>query len=407
MATKRPGAALVSDKKKQLKQGNLFSFFTKKEKDATPPAITAAASTSQCSSSAATAKTPAVKHAAPKLKPVNPDWDNVKIGSRVSVYWPDDDTFYNATVTKMQADKSKFHLEYDDGQCEFVDLRTERFKLLEHSSDKKRKQSKSAPTAKRLFEEMKTDKMDLDDDDDEEEAEFDDEASVASEESAYVHASNDEEQGDEEEDVDDKWMVSDDDDEANVTAKKRIKKAVKVTLHKTSSKDSRATPSTTGTSYSKKNNSPLQTPMRVTQSNSAAKNSFAHLKSGSKSADSSSASATKVTVTPNNRNVTPSPPARIAAVAGSGGPIPFVKGVVNPAGSHLHNHLKFLQTPRDSQGRTRDHPDYDPRTLRVDFNELSSHNDNKPVTAAVKQWWDLKSQYYDTVLLFKTGNVCF
>jgi DNA mismatch repair protein MSH6 len=379
MASKRPAGALGSDKKKQLKQGNLFSFFTKKGKGSPPPVCS-----SQCSLVAA----PAVKNK-PKNETLNSDWDKIEIGSRVAVYWPDDDTFYNATVTKVQSDRSKFYLEYDDGQCEFVDLRNERFKLLQVSSEKKRKQGTTVPPAKRLFSDKKSAKKDA------EETEFDDEVS-ATDESDYVQGPDDEEQDDDEGGVDDQWMVSDDDEDVDDASRKRIKKAVKVTVHETAcTKTSRVTPSATKQPYSK-DTSPLQTPMRVSQNSSAIKNSFSHLKSGSNTEGSNTS---KATVTPTHHNLTPSPPTRV----GEGGPIPFVKGAANPAGSHLHNHLKFLQSPRDAQGRAKDHPDYDHRTLRVDFRELSTHNDNKPVTAAVKQWWDLKSQYFDTVLLFKTG----
>jgi DNA mismatch repair protein MSH6 len=75
---------------------------------------------------------------------------------------------------------------------------------------------------------------------------------------------------------------------------------------------------------------------------------------------------------------------------------------VNPAGSHVHNHLKFLQEPKDLMGRSRDHAEYDHRTLQVNENDWIKLT-GKPMTNAVKQWWDLKSQYFDTVLLFKTG----
>lgn len=72
-------------------------------------------------------------------------------------------------------------------------------------------------------------------------------------------------------------------------------------------------------------------------------------------------------------------------------------------GAHLHNHLSFLQHPRDNQGRQPSDPDYDPRTLKVNALEWERFNGGK-MTDAVQQWWDLKSQYFDTVLLFKTGE---
>lgn len=81
----------------------------------------------------------------------------------------------------------------------------------------------------------------------------------------------------------------------------------------------------------------------------------------------------------------------------------YVKNALNPAGSHLHNHLRFLLDPRDAHGRPRTHPQYDPRTLRVDHAEWQRHM-GAPMTHAVQQWWDLKAQYFDTVLLLKTGK---
>lgn len=83
-------------------------------------------------------------------------------------------------------------------------------------------------------------------------------------------------------------------------------------------------------------------------------------------------------------------------------PPPFVRDAVNPAGSHVHHHLQFLRNPRDAKGRSNNHPDYDGRTLRVDANEWERVCGNK-MTNAVVQWWELKAQYYDTVLMFKTG----
>ena len=84
-------------------------------------------------------------------------------------------------------------------------------------------------------------------------------------------------------------------------------------------------------------------------------------------------------------------------------PTMFVKNAVNPMGSHLHHHLKCLHPPRDSQGRTPDHDDYDCRTLRVSKAEYEKLNGSS-MTNGVEQWWDLKAQYFDVVLLFKTGK---
>lgn len=85
-------------------------------------------------------------------------------------------------------------------------------------------------------------------------------------------------------------------------------------------------------------------------------------------------------------------------------PLPYQMGAANPAGSHLHHHLNFLRNPRDAQGRQPTHADYDGRTLRINEADWKRHNNDKAMTEAVKQWWELKAQYFDTVLLFKTGK---
>eukprot|EP00536_Pseudo-nitzschia_multiseries_P005368 jgi/Psemu1/190397/e_gw1.100.52.1 len=79
------------------------------------------------------------------------------------------------------------------------------------------------------------------------------------------------------------------------------------------------------------------------------------------------------------------------------------KGALNVRGAHVHNHLDFLRFPRDSAGRHRDHPEYDCRTLQIQEGEWKKIA-GSDMTAAVKQWWQLKSQYFDTILLFKTGK---
>jgi DNA mismatch repair protein MSH6 len=93
-----------------------------------------------------------------------------------------------------------------------------------------------------------------------------------------------------------------------------------------------------------------------------------------------------------------------ATVVVAGTPLPYVEKAVNPAGAHVHNHLNFVRNPRDANNRPPSHPDYDGRTLRVVEADWKKHHHGKGMTDAVKQWWDLKSQYFDTVLLFKTGK---
>ncbi|VDP11054.1 unnamed protein product [Heligmosomoides polygyrus] len=62
--------------------------------------------------------------------------------------------------------------------------------------------------------------------------------------------------------------------------------------------------------------------------------------------------------------------------------------------------LVFLQPDkiRDAQGRRPDDDDYDPTTLFVPADFL------KEQTPGHRQWWTIKSQNFDTVLLFKVGK---
>jgi DNA mismatch repair protein MSH6 len=89
-------------------------------------------------------------------------------------------------------------------------------------------------------------------------------------------------------------------------------------------------------------------------------------------------------------------------------PIP---DIVNVPGSHMHNHLKFFTTDRKDANRNPiTHPNYSNRTLHVNYDELDKCNGldangkYKKTSPAQKQWWEIKSQYADTVLLFKTGK---
>lgn len=52
----------------------------------------------------------------------------------------------------------------------------------------------------------------------------------------------------------------------------------------------------------------------------------------------------------------------------------------------------------DLKRRKENHPEYDSRTLYVPQNFLDQ------LTPAMRQWWSLKSQNFDTVLFFKVGK---
>jgi DNA mismatch repair protein MSH6 len=88
----------------------------------------------------------------------------------------------------------------------------------------------------------------------------------------------------------------------------------------------------------------------------------------------------------------------------------FQEGEVNPVGTHVHNHLSFLYPPklRDAKGNLYNSSEYDPRTLHfgpAEEAEICKLLQMKAgLTPASKQWWDIKSKYFDTILFFKTGK---
>jgi len=357
-----------------MKQGSLFSFFSKK-----PASITdlngASAGTTELATrdskpaAADLTLTDTKKEAPHKITPsptipsdatkqkvlpsikIAAKWQDVTVGARLLVYWPDDDKHYKATVSaKKNKDASIFTLTYDDGEIERVDLRTESFRIIDNDDLDPNSDAQTPAKKKRKIKEES----------DEEEFEFDaDEMSVQSEESNF----EDDEQ--EEEEEMEQWMVTDDEIDDVVNTPKNKKKFTVTKIHPRTP-ISKKSPSTSS-----------RTPSNATTPGSA--------RSG----------AGSTAVTPTTQRPTP-----VSNKPGSS--LPFVAGAVNPSGSHIHNHLAFLREPRDKQGRVMSSPDYDPHTLKVDFNELT-RLDGK-ISPAQQQWWDIKSQYFDTVLLFKTGK---
>ena len=121
----------------------------------------------------------------------------------------------------------------------------------------------------------------------------------------------------------------------------------------------------------------------------------------------------KFTLTVEKPTVTPAkgtPSAKSAPAASapptSDRPLMFVDGEVNPMGSHLHNHLPFLRKEnlRDAAGVKYGEPDYNPRTLKWSEKDILKVSKSSSMTDAKRQWWEIKAQYFDTVLLFKTGK---
>ncbi|RUS83473.1 hypothetical protein EGW08_008789 [Elysia chlorotica] len=70
------------------------------------------------------------------------------------------------------------------------------------------------------------------------------------------------------------------------------------------------------------------------------------------------------------------------------------------ASNYRHVGLDFLQPDkiRDDTRKLKSDPDYNPKTLHVPESFLNKQ------TPAMRQWWELKSKHYDTILFFKVGK---
>lgn len=67
---------------------------------------------------------------------------------------------------------------------------------------------------------------------------------------------------------------------------------------------------------------------------------------------------------------------------------------------YQHQKYEFLHLDkiRDANNRSRTDEDYDPRTLFIPDSEKAKF------TPAMRQWWEIKSHHFDTVLFFKMGK---
>ena len=73
--------------------------------------------------------TPATKGR--KRRKANPDVTKVSVGSRVSVWWPAEKEYFDATVKRIKADSAKpYRLAYDDGDYEKTNLACRKFVLI-------------------------------------------------------------------------------------------------------------------------------------------------------------------------------------------------------------------------------------------------------------------------------------
>ncbi|CAB9521407.1 protein MutS [Seminavis robusta] len=404
--------ALGAPKTKQ-KQMGLFSFFKKKTPTETVAKATGTAKTNGSSkddggSSAKKSNSASSQQQRSVSSTVVRNSDRmlrgIKVNSKIAVFWPDDGKYYPGKVTQIDALKQKWQVTYDDDSNEWIDLRREKFRLIDNddeeedlcdTSDEMEEDKVVKQTSQQKGRPAKRPR--ISDSDDEEEFEMDDNPEAAVDE---------EELEDMEEEEEEEELVYDDDDdeEEPAVAKKRKTPAknrnsrttdkttpkVSVSMYQpcTATPPNNTTAPTSLESFSAFNSKPgsqVNTPTRITPpSFSKATSSSAPKESAKLSADEDMANGEKA--------------------------LPFIESVVNPAGAHVHNHLKFLRNPKDAQGRSKGDPGYNARTLRWDRNEfLECVNRNKPkqpkkMSPGVEQWWKTKAQYFDTVLLFKTGK---
>ena len=412
----KKGANAAAVAKKASKQGSLFSFFSKKEKPpkCTEPPIQPSLLSVPSSSNAPLSGTEPAKmptsysqNVPPRSAPPNsssgkPLSNEVKIGDSIEVYWAEDDEWYQAKVMKQKQTTSTYFIQYIiDGQSEWIDLSTESFRLFAGN--------KGGSQKRRI--------LTVDDDNDD-----------CSDENEYVPSSSDDE-AESAFNEDDQWMVTDDEDEVapnNKKQKTNSKLAVRTTdskvqrkQNKAEKKSSSAMPSlsqfvapvtVTQHSYSgigkttpstQPVTKTLTTPQHITPMTFASGELSAKSRTSFGSATPMENSCHKLITTPLATAKSMTQPAKRSETS----PVPnFEVGALNPAGSHVHNHLPFLQHPHDSSGRSSEDPQYDARTLQVQERDWIRIV-GKKMTDAVKQWWDLKAMYFDTVLLFKTGTL--
>ncbi len=315
-----------------------------------------------------------------------------------------------------------YTVNYEDGEIETVDLSKEKFRIIggvkrsNNTSGDENNTTSAAAATKSVNNTNKRRRILEDSEDDDEEMEFESEEEDGGDDTGSEFKMNGDESMDDSLDVEedeggddtDNWLASEDEDEDFQDKKpksiKKKKTAMKVTqVVGRGGNDDRGrfvspTPrKVTGNAAAKKSSTNDMSTMDFSNfasqsptQGSSKKNPVNNSNSSNNVKSSSPMSQTNNNSTNNNNNKN-APPKPIA-------------GVVNSAGSHLHNHLKFFTTNRkDGHGHPTTHPDYSPRSLQVSLSEIERESGSK-VSPAQKQWWDIKSQYADCVLLFKTGK---
>jgi len=351
----------------------------------------------------------------------------IKVGTRLSVFWPDDKEYYPAKVTSIKRDSESIvtTLFYDDGEVETVDLVGEKFKFLDDTVSKKTKvdnkedldEESSVVNCTAIGSKKKRHILE----DSEEEFESDENDGEESDASEFIAPEESDDNDDEDELT---TMITDEEDQdEDAKSSKLGRKRLCVTMVGNSAKKRKSS----GSQIVAK--SPEDERSKKSPSNTQdidTKNRFASFITpppkgklpGTQFKRFDDDSPKKTIPVPRSddnfphscRKITPSPSFKLdsievtKAVQDKKIPLPL-PGVVNTAGTHYHNHFSFLlpSKRRDLHNRAMTDDKYNPRTLRVDYGEIERVTKSK-ITPASRQWWEIKSQYADTLLLFKTGK---
>jgi DNA mismatch repair protein MSH6 len=393
------------------KQGTLFSFFAKKPS----PAKKACASSSKTLASklpvrpsSSTQKDHSKQskfetNGSKKIKNKSKQEDllrRVSVGSTLSIYWPDDKKYYNAKVTSMGNSGSAVTLLYDDGEVETVDLSGERFKVLSETTT----EAAGSPTSEAqepvpVTQESSKKKRRVIEDESEEEFEFEDDVEDGDSDASEFIADD---VSEDEEDLDESVMITDEDEEKIIDLKTR--KRVRVSEVKNPYEKPSKKVATVDAKRAKSASFVTPPPKKKANLSSNSFAAFASPRSLNKFQSPSqprNLSTNDLTPLPSLKSPHKS---QSQKAVGTRIPLPIEK-TVNSAGTHYHNHFSFLldENRRDAKNRLVSHPEYDRRTLRIDYEEIRKVTKNK-ITPASEQWWKIKSQYADTILLFKTGK---
>jgi len=302
-----------------------------------------------------------------------------------------------------------YTINYEDGEIETVDLSKEKFRII--GGVKKRSGNDSndddgAASGKNNNSNDSKRRRILEDTDDDEEMEFEssseEEQNDNGDDTGSEFKMNDDESLDEsldaadmavEDEGDDNWLASEDEEEEKKPKSLKKTKTLKVTHVGGGGRGNGG------------NRFVSPTPRKPTGNNAkSSTNANMSTMDFSNVASQSPTPGNNKTKSPMNNSNNNSPLPQTNSNSTKNAPPKPIAGVVNSAGSHFHNHLKFFTTNRkDAHGNPTTHPNYSPRTLQVSFSEIEKESGGK-VSPAQKQWWDMKSQHADSVLLFKTGK---